>query len=197
MKWDFLHIYWSDERCVPGDHPESNYGNIWNVILRYIDIPEENIHRIRGEENPESECIRYSGLIKDLLPLSDGFPCFDLIFLGIGEDGHTASLFPDAMEMLNSDDICQVAVHPQTKQKRITFSLKLINNSKSVLFLVAGSSKAGIVSQAITRKRNWKKFPASFVKPVGGELRWFVDAEAGKKLKKDRLKILFETVFSD
>ncbi len=184
MKWDFLHIYWSDERCVPSAHPESNYGNMWNTILRYLQIPEENIHQINGENDPLLESRRYSEVLRQNIPISNGIPEFDLVLLGVGEDGHTASVFPDYPELLYTDSICFPAVHPLTNQSRISFSLKLINNSKKVLFLVTGKSKADILSKIIKRKRAYNKLPAALVNPVKGELIWFIDITAASKIRK-------------
>jgi 6-phosphogluconolactonase len=182
MDFRFLHIYWGDERCVPPDNLESNYGNIWNAIIKYFDIPDENIHRIHGEEMPTAESLRYSDILRKNVPLENGMPRFDLILLGIGEDGHTASIFPDAMEKLSSKEFCYVAIHPQSQQKRITLSLGVINNAKNVIFLATGISKAGIVETIARKGMGWKKFPASYVDPVNGMLQWFLDENAGKNL---------------
>jgi 6-phosphogluconolactonase len=184
INWNFLHLYWGDERCVLPDDPESNYGNLWNTIIRYIDIPEENIHRMKGEADPEEESKRYSEVLRNAVPSRNGFPRFDLILLGIGEDGHTASLFPDAMELLDTDEWCYVAVHPQSKQKRLTVSLKLINNSRKIIFLATGSTKAGIIAKIIKKKEGFELFPASHVNPLNGKLEWFLDSYAGRKLRK-------------
>ena len=183
MNWKFLHVYWGDERCVPPDNPESNYGNFWNAILKYIDIPEENIHRIHGEDDPYTESKRYSGILRKFIPSFNGFPCFDLVLLGIGEDGHTASIFPDSMHLLNTNEFCYVAVNPNTHQKRITLSLRVLNNSKTVLFLATGSSKTEILTKLIKKKKGYENLPAANVKPENGNLKWFLDAEAGKKIK--------------
>ncbi len=184
IRWDFLHIYWGDERCVPKDDPESNYGNAWKTLLRLIDIPPENIHRIHGEADPNKESLRYSEVLRKYPPVMNGLPLFDLVLLGLGEDGHTASIFPDSLDMITSDELCYVATHPQTKQKRISFSLKLINNSRKIIFLVTGASKAKIVGDILSHKSGFEKFPASYVKATSGELKWFLDAKAVEGLEK-------------
>jgi 6-phosphogluconolactonase len=184
MNWNFLHIYWGDERCVPPDDPESNFRNMWNAILRYVDIPEENVHRIRGEADPEGESKRYSGVLRKFTPSLNGFPQFDLILLGVGVDGHTASLFPDSMDLLSSDEFCYVALHPKTHQKRITLSLNVVNNSKTILFLATGEAKAGILETIIKKKKGCESLPSAYVKPRKGVLKWFLDAEAGEKIRK-------------
>ena len=151
MNWENFHIYWGDERCVPHDHPESNYGNALNTILSLINISEDNIHRIRGENSPEWESERYDKEIRSFLPFFAGIPCFGLMMLGIGEDGHTASIFPGQDQLLNSEKLVMPSVKPDTGQERITLTPVIINNSKNIVFIVTGSSKAIVVSEIINR----------------------------------------------
>jgi 6-phosphogluconolactonase len=180
--WEYVQFFWGDERCVPGDHPESNYGMAKSNFFDKITIPASNIHRIRGDEDPAKEAIRYSGEILSNIPVRYGLPSFDIILLGLGEDGHTASIFPENMDLLFSDRICEVTVHPVSFQKRITVTGKVINNSGSVIFLVTGKKKAEIVSEVIKRTSSVNKFPASYIDPGHGELRWLIDIEAGRLL---------------
>ena len=187
IKWDKLHLFWSDERCVPPADDESNFGMTKKYLLDYIKIPEENIHRIMGESDPQFEAKRYSDEIEKTVNLVNGIPKFDLIMLGIGEDGHTASIFPDQMHLLNSQKICDVAIHPSTGQKRITMSGRVINNSDAVIFLVTGKSKAVILKEILEEKK--KIYPAEFINPVSGNLNYFVDEEASSLL--DKQTILF------
>lgn len=182
LKLDNLHIYWSDERCVPPDNKDSNYGNIWNTILRYLEIPEENIHRIFGENEPIAECQRYSEIILENLPIENSLPVFDIMLLGLGEDGHTASIFPDGLDKLDTNELCYKAFHPISKQIRITFSLKLINNSRNIIFLVTGKSKSKIVKQIL--RKNTGELPSEFVNPGTGKLMWFLDKDAARLLRK-------------
>lgn len=182
MNWDFLHIYWGDERCVPPNHSESNYLNLWNAVLRYIDIPEANIHRIKGENDPEMESRRYAEVLQTHALSINGFPRFDLVLLGLGEDGHTASIFPDAMHKLNTNELCYAAIQPQSRQNRITMSLKVLNNSKKILFLATGDSKAGILAKIINKEEGYLMLPAAYIKPENGELMWFLDADAAKEI---------------
>lgn len=182
MKWNFLHVYWGDERCVPPNDTESNYGNMWNAILRYMNIPGENIHRIHGENDPELESKRYSEVLMNHVPSLNGFPRFDLILLGVGEDGHTASIFPGAPELFDTNPLCYVATHPQTNQKRITLSLKLLNNSGTAIFIATGNSKAGVLKKIINKEEGFQNFPAAYVRPENGELKWFLDVDAAKEI---------------
>ena len=180
--WNYVHFFWVDERCVPPDDPESNFGMTRRKLIERIDIPSSNIHRIRGENNPENEASRYSHEISDFTRQRDGLPLFDIIMLGLGEDGHTASIFPGNEELFHSDDICEVTVHPVTRQKRITLTGRIINNAEFVTFIVTGKKKADVVEKIIKKNRPDVIFPASYVVPLYGVLRWFLDEDAGRLL---------------
>ncbi len=179
VSWQFVHVFWVDERCVSPDDQESNYGMTWRKLLCNIDIPATNIHRIKGEENPESEVTRYSDEISEFTGKRDGLPFFDLVILGLGEDGHTASIFPGQRELINSDKICDVAHHPITFQKRITLTGRVINNAGSVTFLVTGKKKEKIVEKILNKSMDAQNLPASYIIPIYGRLSWFLDREAG------------------
>ena len=182
FKWERIYFFWGDERCVPPDDPESNYGMAKEYLFDHIEIPGDNIKRIKGENNPNFEAKRYSEIIKKNIPEVNGLPCFEIMILGLGEDGHTASIFPDQMELLSSDDICTLASHPATKQNRITLTGKVINNSKKIFFLVTGKNKSSVVSEIINEKRNFLEYPAYHIKSLNGELVWFLDKEAASAL---------------
>src|SRR5690606_20512735 len=123
--WTRVHLYWGDERCVPPNDNESNYKMTVDHLLSKIDVPEENVHRIYGENIPKEEAIRYSEVLKSRLPQFEGVPQFDLIILGMGDDGHTASIFPYNIHLWDSGNVCEVAVHPDSGQKRITITGKI------------------------------------------------------------------------
>ena len=156
----------------------------WDLLIKNITIPEKNIHRIRGEEMPHTEAERYCREISQFLPkTADNRPVFDWILLGLGEDGHTASVFPGFQIPENKATVCAVASHPITKQKRITLTLPVINCARKVTFLVSGQTKTALVTSIIKRKGKSKKLPAARVLPVKGELEWYLDAEAAAQLK--------------
>jgi len=182
INWNKIHLFWSDERCVHPDDVESNYGMAKKYLLDFIDIPEENVHRIKGENNPELEAERYSKEISKIVNPKNGLPRFDIMMLGIGEDGHFASIFPDQMHLLKSNKICEVAVHPSSGQKRITLTGNVINNSEQVSFLVTGKGKAGILKKILLEKN--KIYPAEFIMPVYGKLEYYIDSEAAELLDK-------------
>jgi 6-phosphogluconolactonase len=179
VDWKYVHFFWGDERCVPPGNPESNFGMAQKEFLGRIDIPSINVHRIRGEDDPENEAVRYSDEILMFAANRDGLPLFDLILLGLGEDGHTASIFPGHSDFFDSDKICEVARHPVTGQKRITLTGKVINNAGYVAFLVSGKGKSKIVEKIFKKDPSALKYPASFIVPVYGQLGWFIDKEAG------------------
>lgn len=178
--WNEIHFYWGDERCVPPDDTESNYGMTKKYLLDHINIPRENIHRIKGENDPVIEAERYSDEIKILVNSKNGLPNFDLVMLGLGEDGHTASIFPDQMNLLHSEKICEVATHPSTGQKRITLTGKVINNSRAVTFLATGEGKSETLKKVLKEKD--ERLPATYIQPFNGSLKYFVDESAARLL---------------
>jgi 6-phosphogluconolactonase len=147
-----------------------------------IDVPSENIFAVNGNNEPSEEAVRYSSVLKENVNMENGFPKFDLVMLGLGEDGHTASIFPDQLDLLSTDKICKVAVHPATKQIRISLTGKVINNAAQIVFLVTGKSKAQMVDTIINKKNDFKKLPASFVKPQNGTLIWMLNEESASLL---------------
>lgn len=182
IPWQYVHIFWGDERCVPPDNDESNYGMTLKRLLSKIEIPSGNIHRIMGEADPEHEAARYSEVISRNTGNRDGIPLFDLVILGLGEDGHTASIFPGHPELFDSDKICEVASHPVTLQKRITLTVMVINNAENVTFLVTGKKKMDVVEKLFKKNPSALNYPASHIVPVYGRLYWYIDQDAGSLL---------------
>lgn len=185
IDWSGVHLYWGDERCVPPDHNDSNYKMTVEHLLSKIDIPEAHIHRIYGENKPEEEAKRYADLLEEQLPLENGIPQFDLVILGMGDDGHTASIFPHEIELWYSERYCEVANHPESGQQRITVTGQVINNARLVAFLVTGKSKEEKVKEILGEESGAERYPASLVKPTDGKLVWFMDEEAAAGLPKD------------
>jgi len=180
IDWESIHFYWGDERCVPPENIESNYLMTTRELLDRIQIPPENIHRVRGETDPDREAERYAREITRNLPSnSQGIPVFDWIILGLGDDGHTASIFPGFKLRPSEGSLCAVAGHPETGQERITFTLPLINSARRVSFLVSGEGKSGIVASIVQKTGDYLQFPAAHVLPQKGILEWFLDREAG------------------
>ncbi len=180
--WQNLYFFWGDERCVPPDHPESNYGGVNTALLSHIPIPDENVHRIQGERDPEDEAKRYSGEVqKTLEQTADGWPQFDWILLGVGEDGHVASLFPEQETLECMDRMTTVATHPDTGQQRISLTLPVINRARLVTMVVTGSQKASIMTRILGSRQD-PHLPAQRIQPIEGTLVWVLDRDAAVQL---------------
>ncbi|MBU2976339.1 MULTISPECIES: 6-phosphogluconolactonase [unclassified Zobellia] len=187
IDWKLVHFYWGDERCVLPTDDESNYKMTVEHLLSKIDIPEGNIHRVEGENDPEKEAERYAQVLKNELPAKNGFPQFDLVILGMGDDGHTASIFPHEIELWDSENLCAVAVHPDSGQKRVTITGNVINHSKTVAFLVTGASKEEKVGEIINKEGSYTAYPANLVAPTTGDLLWFLDKAAAAKITEGQV----------
>lgn len=175
VDWARVHLFWGDERNVPPSHPDSNYRMSRRTLLDRVPIPPENIHRIQGELEPHEAAAHYRLELQRVL---GGGGRFDLIILGMGPDGHTASLFPDAA-VLDEQERSFVAVYVEKLDSwRLTLTLPAINAARHVLFLVSGESKA----EALSRVRSGERLPAGMVQPVEGDLIWLVDRDAAAGL---------------
>ena len=182
IDWNIIHFYWGDERCVPPSDNESNYKMTRDYLLSKVGIPESHVHRIKGENNPDEEAIAYAEMLDQHLPSTNAIPQFDLLILGMGDDGHTASIFPHEMALWESERNSEVAEHPETKQKRITLTGKVINNAASVVFLVTGQAKAEKLREIVREEGPYDEYPAARVAPHSGNLIWFLDKEAASQL---------------
>ena len=182
IPWERIHFWWGDERCVSPDSNESNFKIANEHLLSKISIPQENIHRIKGENNPEEEANRYSKEIEENLNYRGENPVADVVILGVGEDGHTVSIFPDQIELFEDEKICAVTSHPITGQNRITLTGKVLNNANRIFFLVTGGNKAQRISEIMNDDEAAKLLPAYYIAPENGELIWFIDEAAGAKI---------------
>ena len=182
IDWQKVQVFWSDERCVDPESEESNYRMAKESLLDMLPIPTNNIFRIHGEANPSTEVERYSEIIKKNIGSHGSIPQFNLMMLGLGDDGHTVSIFPGNLHLFKSTKLCEVAVNPYSKQKRITLTGRVINEAKTVIFLVTGKVKAEMVARIIEKKEGWEKLPASMVHPEEGKLFWLLDKQAASKL---------------
>ena len=182
IDWNKILLFWGDERCVPPENSESNYGIAKQLLIDNVGLPEQNVFRIKGEEEPSGESIRYADIIRENVKTENGLPAFDLTMLGVGEDGHTASIFPNQTNLLNSDKICATAVHPESNQIRVTITGNVINNSKRIIFLVSGKSKSEILKR-IFRDKNSSSLPAENIVAKNGTLHWYIDQDAALLLK--------------
>ncbi len=186
IDWSGIQLFWGDERCVPPDHQDSNFLMTSKNLFDHISIPSKNVHRILGESDPEKEAQRYGQVLGEVLSHRDSLPVFDLIILGLGSDGHTASIFPDQMHLLQGAGYCEVATHPDSGQRRITLTGKVINQADNICFLVAGAGKSEVVGEILNKTGNWEKYPASYVHGGGDSIHWFLDREAASIFRKEK-----------
>jgi 6-phosphogluconolactonase len=182
LPWDRIHVFFGDERHVPPDHPDSNFRMANESFLSKVPIPEKNIHRIRAELDVETAVTEYDQQLHDFFRLVDhDWPRFDLIFLGIGEDGHTASLFPGSKALAEASRRVAANWVEKFKTFRITLTFPVLNDASEVVFLVSGGSKARILSEILNPGA--QKYPAQSVQPENGKLLWLVDEDAGSLLR--------------
>lgn len=187
IDWSRVHLFWGDERCVPPEHYDSNYGMTKKHLLDKIDIPDQNVHRIRGEDEPMHEAVRYGQEILRFNRITNQeWPVFDWVLLGLGSDGHIASLFPNTATMQVVNRISTIAEHPLSGQRRITITLPVINHARRISFLVSGKSKAAIVDKIHGIEAASVNLPAAMVHPEHGTVEWFLDAAAASLLLKDK-----------
>ena len=160
--WDKVKLFWVDERAVPPDNLESNYGSAKKYLLDFIDIPKSNVFRIKGENIPDEEALRYSSLVKKHLPLKNDFPVFDMIILGIGEDGHTSSIFPGQNHLYSHKQPYAASVNPYTGQLRVAMTGNTILAANKAIFYLTGTSKIETVHMIESNIGN-VKYPASYL----------------------------------
>lgn len=185
VPWTQVHLFWGDERCVPPDHQDSNYRMAHEALLSKITIPTNNVHRMAGEKNPEVAAAEYEEQLKIFFQLPAGvFPRFDLIFLGIGEDGHTASLFPGTDALEEARRLVVAAYVEKLRAHRLSLSLPVINQAAAIVFLVAGKSKSAIVKKILEANEESSGLPAARVQPKNGSLTWLMDQDAAAELDK-------------
>ncbi|WP_067044140.1 6-phosphogluconolactonase [Moritella sp. JT01] len=179
IEWGNLHFWWGDERCVAPDDAESNFGEAQTLLFSQVALPTENIHRILGEDAPEQEVVRFAQEMKACIPANNGLPCFDWILLGMGGDGHTASLFPGQTDY-NDQNIAIIAQHPESGQYRISKTARLLANAKRISYLVMGEGKAQVIKQIHDNDDAALVYPAAQVKASQGKTEWFLDADAAR-----------------
>ena len=180
--WDKTHIFLVDERFVPSDHEQSNYRMIKEYLLNGLKIPVENIHSISTQEDtPEESSENYEKDLRDFFKLETGeIPTFDLVMLGIGEDGHTASLFPRTSSLRENRRLVVPVSLDRLENKRISITLPVINNAKNIIFLVSGYDKAQVMKEILEEKN--MMLPASRVNPEKGKVFFLMDEKAASLL---------------
>jgi 6-phosphogluconolactonase len=184
VPWDRVHFFWGDERHVPPDHAESNYRMAKEAMLSKVSVPPGNVHRVLGEERDAGKAASmYEEELRAFFRLETGqLPRFDLVLLGLGPDGHTASLFPETRALHEQQRLVVDNWVVKTKSYRITMTPPVLNQADRTYFLVSGGEKAEMLREVLEGTRQPDRLPAQLIQPVHGKLRWFVDREAAKCL---------------
>ena len=176
IDWEAVHLFFGDERMVPPEDPASNYGMISRELTSRVPIPAQNIHRIRGEIEVHDAAKEYEGEVRRWF--KGARPRFDLVLLGVGEDGHTASLFPDTEALREGEKNVLGYFVPQLHSWRVTLTLPVLLNAREILFVVAGRRKALALEGIFHQPAPSPLLPASMIKPTDGGLQWFIDQDA-------------------
>jgi 6-phosphogluconolactonase len=182
IDWKKTHIFWGDERCVPPVDAESNYGQARESLLKPAKVPEENIHRINGELKPEKASKEYARVLKEFSSTPLIWPRFDLVLLGLGEDGHTASLFPGSPVEATSPTLAVTAHYQDRPSHRVTLTPPVFNSARLILFMAVGENKALTLARVLNNGYQPKLYPAQRIDPQDGRLVWLLDAAAAQKL---------------
>ena len=182
ITWSKTHIFWGDERCVPPEDHESNYGQSWNILLSRVDLPASNIHRIKGELEPSEAANDYALILKQFASTPLDWPRFDLVLLGMGDDGHTASLFPGSEVNVSAPIIAVTAQYENRPASRLTLTPLVFNSARRIIFLVSGKSKSQTLASVLYGEYQPENLPAQRIRPTDGDLIWMVDQLAASKL---------------
>ncbi|MBI5191246.1 MAG: 6-phosphogluconolactonase [Nitrospirae bacterium] len=179
VDWESVLFYWADERCVPPESQDSNFGNAYRAMLSKLPVPHAGIHWIFGEAVPDEAARLYDDELRQGF---GGMPVFDLVLLGMGEDGHTASLFPGSDALAETE---RYAVSVDREPGRVTLTLPVINAARNVVFLVSGAGKADVVARILGGGPDRQAYPAGLVQPADGRLVWLLDTGAASKIEGD------------
>lgn len=181
--WQSTHVFFADERCVPPNDPESNYGMIANLLLSRVNVPEENIHRWKGEIDPNTAAAEYADELRRLFALKpQQMPVFDLITLGMGKDGHTASIFPGSDIIRDMAGLVAATYVPVLDSYRLTLTPAVVRNARQVVFLVSGGEKAETLRRVLEGPYQPCSLPAQLLKTAEGRVTWVVDIGAARLL---------------
>ena len=181
LSWSDVYVYFGDERCVRPDDEQSNYRMATKTLLSRVNIPPHNVHRMRGEVNPDEAAREYA---RELTEDLGTHPRFDLVLLGMGTDGHTASLFPGIDPMIDSDALVRAVSAPSGGLSRLTLTPTVFNAAHTVVFTTEGYAKAEALAAVREGEYLPEKYPAQIIAPTDGRLLWLVDAAAASNLKR-------------
>jgi len=186
IDWVGVHLFWGDERFVPPDHPDNNYRAALEALVRRVPIPTENVHRIPTEATePEAAAAQYEDTLRRFFAAPEGeVPRFDLVLLGLGPDGHTASLFPGSPALQEDSHLVVATYVPNLAAWRITLTLPVLLCARHVIFLVSGPDKAAVLRDVLDGPHDPQRLPAQLVRPQDGDLTWLVDEAAASLLRR-------------
>ena len=182
IDWSSTHIFWGDERCVPPMDAGSSYGQAKEALLQHVMIPENHVHRVQGELTPASASVEYVQTLKLFAENDLEFPRFDLVYLGMGEDGHTASLFPGSPVDVTETVVPVTANYQDRPANRVTMTPLVFNQAHMVVFMATGDKKANTLAEVLSDRYNPELYPAQRIDPKDGKLIWLVDEGAAGKL---------------
>jgi len=183
VDWGKILFFWSDERFVPPEHIDSNAGMARQYLITPLKINSKNVHIVPTESNkPQQAAELYEKTIRDTFACPADMPKFDLILLGLGDDGHTASLFPGTGALREQQKLVTANWVPKFNTWRVTFTFSLLNSAKNIIFIISGENKATVIEEIMNRS---KDYPAAKIRPVKGELLWMLDRKAGKLLAQE------------
>jgi 6-phosphogluconolactonase len=185
VDWSKVHIFWGDERCVPYDDPGSSYGQARDAFLSHVSIPDINIHCVNTDLAPAEAANVYALTLKQFASPPLDFPRFDLIYLGLGEDGHTASLFPGSSVDVTESTLPVTAHYQDRPANRITLTQRVFNQARMIVFMATGEKKAATLAEVLSDRYNPELYPAQRIDPKDGELIWLVDEDATSRLPRN------------
>lgn len=187
VDWRKVNFFWGDERCVPPNSDESNYRMVHEHLLKPLDISPSNIHRFKSELDAETAATEYENLLRLIFNTHHGLtPRFDVIFLGMGADGHTASLFPESVALDETEKLVAAPFVEKFLKFRLTLTPPIINNAANVIFQVAGADKADVLREVLEGAHDPRRLPAQIVNPRDGKVFWFLDEAAAAQLSINR-----------
>jgi 6-phosphogluconolactonase len=184
IDWAKVFVFWGDERCVPPDDEGSNYHQAHKMLLQHVPMPDENVQRIKGELGPAGASDGYAQTMKRFAAPGLDWPRFDLVLLGMGADGHTASLFPGSYVETTTPTLAVTADYQGRPAQRVTLTFPVLNSARNVVFLVTGEDKAVTLSRVLSDILILGHYPAQRIRPTDGQVIWLVDEAAGKNLSE-------------
>lgn len=184
VPWAKAEVFFGDERCLPPQHPDSNFHIACKAMIEPLSLPQENVHRMLGELDPHAAAAAYQQeIVNAFSNAANMLPRFDLVLLGLGADGHTASLFPGSDALQENEKLVVANYVDKLKAYRLTLTLPVLNNARHIMFLVVGENKSSIANELFVRPNRSIKYPAELIRPTDGTIIWFLDRAAASKLQ--------------